>query len=240
MTETTLQRAALPRRRGGPTGYEYEDGICRPLRPFQKPLSVLLVVYVASCALFGLTALYWFVDNRFFDAEALAYTDPEGEEALILALGIFSLMAIAERLLMFTCAFLVGRFTFRAMKNIYTVRSPVPDMSPIGTVLWYLVPFANFVKPSQGVYEIYQGSFEEVGLPVKNGVVSKWWAAWIISLVAGMVSNFSYASSAVVFGAVIIWVIAAAIAAFLLRGIINEVAEVQEAMIVGGRVSAFD
>lgn len=240
MTETTLQPAALSRRRGGPTGYEYENGVCRPLHPFQKPLSVLLVLYVVACALLGLAALYWIVDHRFFDAEALAYADPEGEEALILALGIFSLVALAERLLMFTCAFLVGRFTFRAMKNIYTVRSPVPDMSPIGTVLWYLVPFANFVKPSQGVHEIYQGSFEEAGLPVKNGAVSKWWAAWIISVIAGMVSNFSYASSAVVFGAVIIWVIAAAIAAVLLRGIINEVTEAQEAMIVGGRVSAFD
>lgn len=240
MSESTVQASAPVRRRGGPTGYEYESGICRPLNGFARPLSVLLVIYVVVCGVFVLATSYWLIDPRMFDAEPLVQDNSPENERLFLALGIFSLVAIAERLLMFTCAFFVGRFTYRAMKNLYTVRSPLPDMSPIGTVLWYFVPFANLVKPSQGVHEIYTGSFGEAGLPVKAGVISRWWGAWVVGLISGAVSNFSFASTEVVFAGVMISVVSGAIAALLLRGIIRDIAEAQEAMIVGGRVSAFD
>jgi hypothetical protein len=240
MSESTMQASARVRRRGGPTGYEYESGICRPLRGFQQPLSVLLIIYVVVCGVLVIATSYWLVDPRMFEAEPLVQDNSPENERLFLALGIFSLVAIAERLLMFTCAFFVGRFTYRAMKNLYTVRSPVPDMSPIGTVLWYFVPFANLVKPSQGVHEIYTGSYEEAGLPVKSGMVSRWWGAWVVGLIAGVVSNSRFSSTEVVFGAVMISVVSGAIAALLLRGIIRDIAEAQEAMIMGGRVSAFD
>jgi hypothetical protein len=240
MSEVTMQASAPVRRRGGPTGYEYGSGVCRPLSGFARPLSVLLVIYVVVCGLFVLATSYWLIDPRMFEAEPLVQGNSPEDERLFLALGIFSLVAIAERLLMFTCAFFVGRFTYRAMKNLYTVRSPVPDMSPIGTVLWYLVPFANLVKPSQGVYEIYAGSFEEAGLPAKTGVVSRWWGVWVVGLISGAISNFSFVSTEVVFGAVMVSVVSGAIAALLLRGIIHDIAEAQEAMIMGGRVSAFD
>lgn len=240
MTESTMQVAAPLRRRGGPTGYEYENGICRPLRAFEQALSVLLVIYVLCCGLLLLATSYWLIDPRIFGTQELVDDGSSDIQRLFLASAVFSLLALAERLLMFICAITVARFTYRAMKNLYTVRSPVPDMSPIGTVLWYFVPFANFVKPSQGVHEIYSGSFEEAGMPVKSGVVSKWWAAWIVSVLASIVSNSSFAASGVVYAGVMISVLSSAIAALLLRGIVQEVAQAQEAMVVGGRVTAFD
>lgn len=240
MTSATDNGGQVLRRRSGPSGYEYADRLCRPLGGLRKALSVLLPLYVIWKAVMLLVTLFWLADPRMFDAGALETLYAEEEPLLSMVLGIYALTAIGERLLFFICAFFVGRFTYRAMKNLYTARNRWPEMSPLGTVLWYFVPFANLVKPPQGLHEIYKGSLEEAGLAFPDGRISKWWAAWLVSVVAGALSNMSFASSAVVFVSVVIFTVSGALAAWWLRGIVNEIAETQEVMMTGGRASVFD
>ena len=48
--------------------------------------------------------------------------------------------AVIQTVLFWFCVVLVGRVTFRAMKNLYTVGSKFPEMSPGWAVGWYFIP----------------------------------------------------------------------------------------------------
>lgn len=240
MTQTAYAQGGEVRRRSGPSGYEHSDGQCRTLRPFSRPLDILLPGYVVVSGLFILAVLFGAFDHRVFLADNLSGLSFETDRFLTLMVWAFILLTLLERLAFYVCAFFVARLTYRAMKNLYTVRSIVPDMSPVGTFLWYGVPFANLVKPSQGMHEIYKGSLYEAGTPAPDGRVSRWWAAWLVSIIASLVAGFSGLPLEIGIASMLVSLVAGIVAALLLRNLVREIAEAQQAMLLGGKASVFD
>jgi hypothetical protein len=219
--------------------HAHRDGACRSVGAFSKPLSVLLIVYALAAFVTMLLSAYAFADPRLFDEEALAAADPEADRVLILVAVAFFLSVLVERALFFTCAFFVARFTFRSMKNLYTVGSRVPEHSPAATIYWYIVPFANFVVPASVMSQLYQGSVKAVGKRPVSDMIQYWWTAWVIALVAGVVSGNRYMTLDIASAAVVIGMGASALAALFLRRLIRLIADAQHVLMQSASVEVF-
>ncbi len=239
LSELDLSSAEAPRRLLKKSEYAYPDGVCRRIEGFSKPLSILLIVYALVAGVLTLLASYGLADPRMFDETAIATADIETEGILFLVVSVFFLLAIAERVLFFTCAFFVGRFTFRAMKNLYTVGSVVPDKSPSATIYWYIVPFANFVVPASAMSEIYRGSIEETGQIHTSSLVSYWWTAWLVSLFGSIVANSRFTPIEVLGPAIVIGMGFSLVAALLLRQLIRRIASAQQVILHSGAAQVF-
>ncbi|KCZ91664.1 hypothetical protein HJO_11122 [Hyphomonas johnsonii MHS-2] len=151
-------------------------------------MAVLLPIYALVSVLLAACIAYSFLDARMMDPYAIEDATEEDWLLLVIASSVF-LLYVAERVLLVICAFTVGRFTYRAMRNLYTVRSAVPDMSPASTVYWYFVPFANFIMPANAMSEIHHGSIAETGSLNTSSLVSWWWSAWLAFNILSSVSN---------------------------------------------------
>ena len=96
-------------------------------------------------------------------------------------LGI-SAIGIALIVTFFGAAFMVARFTFRAMRNLHTVGSKHADMSPGWAVGWYFIPFANLFKPAQGMSQIVHGTRHAIGdVNDTNSGIPLWWTCWLMT-----------------------------------------------------------
>ena len=84
----------------------------------------------------------------------------------------------------------VAVFTFRAMRNLHRWDEPSAQMSAGWAVGWYVVPFANLIKPLDGMGQIVEGSFKQAGkTAVDTPGLGLWWGTWIIGQIIGNVSN---------------------------------------------------
>lgn len=239
MTALDVQGAAGPPRRQSGSEYAYHEGRPRRLGGFSKPLGVLLILYIiAALAVAGLAA-YGFVDPRLLDPDALEMADMEADGLLLTVASLFFLTTLIERAIFFVCVFLVCRFSYRAMRNLYTVRSAIPDMSPAATVYWYFVPFASWFMPPSGMSEILKGSLAEAGLADKGGAVSRWWGCWIISILAATIANFSFVPPEFTYPAIIVAMVFSALAAFLLGQLVTTIAEAQLFLLNADAASQF-
>ncbi len=239
MTDTNLTTAFPPQRLSRKSEHAYPDGQCRRLEGFAKPLSVLLLIYALVAAGIGMLSAYGLIDARMLDEQAISNVDPDVDPVPLLMASAFFFLAIAERILFFTCAFLVGRFTFRAMKNLYTVGSVIPDKSPAATIYWYFVPFANFFAPSSAMSEIHRGSLEEAGQVNRSEIVKLWWSAWIVSLIASSVTNSTLTPLGVLYPALVVAMLSTALAALFLRTLIQRITRAQQAIMQTGAANVF-
>lgn len=230
---------ALPTRLSTISPHTYPDRICRRLEGFSKPLSVLLIIYPIVAVLAAMSASYGIMDPRMFSEEAIGSANVDTDGTMILVAVVFSLFAVLERVVFFICVFLVGRFTYRAMRNLYTVGSAVPVQSPAGSVYWYAVPFANFAVPASAMSEIYKGSIEETGRVHTSKLVSYWWTAWLLSLAAAIVSNSQFTPIEVLGAAVAISMLFSALAALALRLLIQRIATAQQVILQTGAAQVF-
>lgn len=200
---------------------------------------MLLIVYAILTGILCLLAAYSIGDPRMFDGEFLENADFDADGALLLLVSGFFLLAIVERVLFFTCVFFVSRFTYRAMRNLYTVGSTVPDVSPSGTIYWYFVPFANFVVPASAMYQLYKGSVEEAGQVHRSGLVSWWWTAWLLSLLASVVSNSQFTPTYVLGPAIASGMLLSGLAALLLRQLISRITTAQQGIMQSSAAQVF-
>jgi hypothetical protein len=229
---------AVPRLKTG-SEYAYEDGQCRPLAGLARPLHVFLVIYAVVAGLLAAMSAYGIYDPRVLDEDVLSVVDPEEDAALLLFASAFFLVALAERALFFVCVFLVCRFSYRAMKNLYTVRSALPDMSPGAAVYWYFVPIAFWFMPVQGMSQIYHGSIAETGSPDNSRLVSYWWTAWVLSVIGSTVANSSLAPLEVTYPALMIAMAFSVVAALLLRRLVGRITEAQQSILHTGAAQVF-
>lgn len=193
----------------------------------------LAALATAACAAYGI------FDPRLGDEEALTYANPDEDTLLLLVAFLFFIAFLAERVFFFTCVFLVCRFTFRAMKNLYTAGSRTPEMSPTGAVLWYFVPFANLVLPSLGMSQIHHASIEETGRLNQSRLVSWWWATWILAIVATVISNNPLLPAEALFPVSTIALLLSATAAILLRRLVLRIADAQKTIAQTGAAEVF-
>lgn len=144
------------------------------------------------------------------------------------------------------CVIFVGRVTFRAMKNLHTIGSKFPEMSPGWSVGWYFIPFANLWQPAKGMSQIYNGTYHAVGeaLPT-GGRLPLWWTCWLITNITANLSlriggfdsggigivSFSFDAISSLFGCLCAWA--------LIR-LINPIAERQELLKHGKVAHVFD
>lgn len=239
MTSLASSETQSPPRLKNGSEYAYEDGQCRRLGAFAKPLNVLLVIYAAVALLLGAMSAYGMYDPGVLDEDVLSIADPEEDGALLLFASVFFLVAMAERVIFFICVFLVCRFSYRAMKNLYTVRSGVPEMSPGASVYWYFVPIAFWFMPALGMSQIYHASIAETGRAGRSRLVSFWWAAWILSLVASGVANSSLTPLEAIYPALLIAMVLSATAALCLRLLVVRIADAQQSILHNAAAQVF-
>jgi len=229
---------AVPRLKTG-SEYAYEDGQCRRLAGLAAPLRVFLAIYVGVAGLLAVLSAFGMYDPRVLDEDALSLADPEADAGLLLFAAAFFFVALAERVVFFICVFLVCRFSYRAMKNLYTVRSALPDMSPGATVYWYFVPIAFWFMPVQGMSQIYHGSMAETGRPGASGLVSYWWTAWVLSVIGSTVANSSLAPLSVTYPALTAAMVFSVIAALCLHRLVGRITEAQKSILQSGAAQVF-
>ena len=236
--EATIGSDYMPKRLSRPSEYAYEDG-CRPLGKFAGVLSVTLLVYAIVSVLLALALSYTFVDARMLDE--YAFEDATDDDyLLIIASSLVFLLYVAERALFIICAFTVARFTYRAMRNLYTVRSTVPDMSPGATVYWYFVPIATWFLPAKGMSEIHQGSIEETGALNTSNLVSWWWGTWLVMSILSFISNFMGRTDPIMSIAVgIVSIVLGAVSAFFLRKLVRRIRTAQDQFSQGNLAETF-
>lgn len=63
------------------------------------------------------------------------------------------------------------------------------EFSPASRIWWFAVPFANFVKPFQGMRELWNASHGNSDYTQGSGLVATWWALWLGSRLSRLVAN---------------------------------------------------
>jgi hypothetical protein len=73
----------------------------------------------------------------------------------------------------------------RSQANLHAARLRELEYTPGWAVGWWLIPFANFVKPFQTVRELWKASGGEAHWRqvATWSLIGWWWAAWIVGLV---------------------------------------------------------
>jgi hypothetical protein len=83
------------------------------------------------------------------------------------------------------CIVLWGLWVVRAAHNARALDPSTPRRYTPGWAFgWYFVPFLNLVRPFQAMREIWAASG-----PSGDGLLSAWWAMWILSNLAGNVAS---------------------------------------------------
>ncbi|MEZ6000175.1 DUF4328 domain-containing protein [Hyphomonas sp.] len=229
-----------PKRMTTKSRYAYDDEVCRPVGPFESPLRIMLLIYAILAGVRALVLSYGIFDPRMMMAEEIETGDTSSLIAGIASLAYLGLYLIGM-LLFCACAFLVGRFTYRAMRNLYTVRSTTPEISPIGTILWYLVPFANLVMPANAMSQIHHGSIEETGSINVSNLVSWWWGAWLTGNILTNIGSFVLPNAIQAgIGLTVVAILLNAAAALTLRKLLHRIRTAQDSFTIRGLADAFD
>jgi hypothetical protein len=136
---------------------------------------ICLWIYLACDTAFGLATLFSYVTNP----------DPDPLE-----LGIADLIGLADFVTVIVCFVVVGCWIYRVSANAHVISDDM-TISPGWAVGWYFVPFANLVKPYQGMKEAWMAShFRDNwhGEPTP-ALLGWWWGLW---LVTSIMSNISF------------------------------------------------
>ena len=95
----------------------------------------------------------------------------------------FSLVHLnGSSLAMMVMAFI---WIYRANQNCRYLGARNLSQSPKWTILWWIVPIANFWKPYSGIKEIWkssvtQNNWKEINTPI---IIKVWWTTFILSIV---------------------------------------------------------
>jgi Domain of unknown function (DUF4328) len=136
---------------------------------------------------------------------------------------------------------LIGRFTYRAMKNLHTVGSRTAKMAPIWTIGWHFVPIANIFQPAIGMSQIYHGTHEAVGEQSRdNSPIPLWWIAYLVVNFPVALAIGIDAEPPLYFALAFATLVLSIIAGVTLIRIIRRVSERQEMLLHGGAVTVFD
>jgi len=171
---------------------------------------------------------------------------PFSQEQLVMIDYFIIAMGLIHTALFWMTVMFVARVTYRAMRNLHTIGSKFPEMSPAWAVGWYFIPIANLWQPAKGMSQIYNGTFAAVGETVPGeSRIAIWWTCWLLGNIIANVAirisgfdnmgagipSFSFDIASSVFGALSAWA--------LIR-LIRPIAEKQELLKHGGVARVFD
>jgi hypothetical protein len=161
---------------GEPMEGEYRDAgrLARAVR-------IWTLLWMASQVLFGLASAYEVsVISTLPPDTGFTFTSSPPEMAgSDMATGATGLATV---ILFWVSGILILRWIHRSNANAQTFVEGM-DISPGWNVGWFFVPFANLMKPFQGVREAWQASqgspsWRDVPVP---GFMRWWWAFWLLT-----------------------------------------------------------
>ena len=154
--------------------HSYPDGRTRPVGMFARAARIILIVWCVEVALQGVMVAGFLLAPASLPG---VFYEIGGDPRLNVAV-------LSDWLILLTglAAFvMVGRFTYRAQKNLFTIGSPYAKMPPGWTVGWYFIPLASLWQPVLGMSQIYRGSQAAVGEKAGAGaLIPVWWGAWLV------------------------------------------------------------
>jgi hypothetical protein len=126
----------------------------------------------------------------------------------------------------------------RSQGNLHAAGLRELEYTPGWTVGWWLIPFANLVKPFQTVRELWKASGgDENWRQVKTwSLIGWWWVAWIAAVVLGRVATAVFDGAATIDTLIsgsrlfVAYEVALFIAAVLAIAIVRAVIERQEGL----------
>ena len=103
---------------------------------------------------------------------------------------LIGFITLTQLVLFWACAIVVGRCTYRAMRNLYTIGSKHAEMAPGWTVGWYFIPIASLFKPAEGMSQIVHGTRHAIGnLKSTHSGIPLWWTCWILTNITQTISG---------------------------------------------------
>lgn len=78
-----------------------------------------------------------------------------------------------------------GRWIYVAGRNLVEAGFEDLEFTPAARIWWYAVPFANLVKPFQGMRELWNASRGTTPYDLNDGLIGTWWALWLINSLTG-------------------------------------------------------
>ncbi|MEO1188368.1 MAG: DUF4328 domain-containing protein [Pseudomonadota bacterium] len=151
-------------------------------------------------------------------------------------LGSFLYLAATIIAFFFSC-----RFTYRAMRNLHTIHSPVAQISPGWSVGYYFIPFANLVMPANAMSQVYHGTYQAVGEQSRQASpIPIWWTCWLLSGVGESIADRSGMTGLTAFAFYVSSGLLGIAAAVSLWRMSARVAVRQEQFQIGGVAHVFD
>lgn len=214
--------------------YAYPNGKPRDVGAFARYARIALLAWCLQLGLQGaMVAGYFFAPGSMPEV----FYEIGGDENL--NLGVISDWLIF--LTGITAFVLVGRFTYRAQKNLFTVGSPIATMAPGWTIGWYFIPILALWQPFRGMSEIYRGSHAAVGEKhVSLTPLYVWWGAWLSMNVPDWFVLMWPDSRMMQFGLLMASSALGALAALALTRVLARVAACQDMLSRGGVAKVFD
>lgn len=106
--------------------------------------------------------------------------------------GAADLASIPAALALFACFILVGRWIYRTNANAHLLSDDM-TITPGWSIGWFFVPFANLVKPYEGVKETWWASHVAAGLheDADTALLPWWWGLWLLTNILSNVVVYS-------------------------------------------------
>lgn len=163
------------------------------------------------------------------DLTGLAFAGDESDVALMMTGGL----GLVQFFSFVLAAIAVCVWMHCAASNLRAFGNPYLNFTPGGSVGWWFVPFANFVKPFQAMSEIVRAS-DPAGLGQgfasdPTALLGFWWATWIGSNVIANVSmriDDAEVSSTVSLLSSLLWTVAGVLLIMIMRRVTAHQAEV--------------
>ncbi len=178
LTETTV--LSPPPSKAVKRPYEVSAGTAKPLAGMVGHAQVAVIAFslVSAVAVVSDLASISFIDQTFSGY----FEDASELDRRASAVDAFSQYAgIAYSLALAWSAIVVGRWTYRAMKNLREMGLET-TVSPGWAVGWYFIPIALLWMPFRGMAQIWRGSVH--GAPLGDSrlpaLMRVWWACWLV------------------------------------------------------------
>ena len=238
--ETTASSDEIPSKETGDSpsyatpskSHAYPDGP-RSALGLYKAMRFGLLAYLATEVLWQILLAAYLVFPEYLPAFMFQQSDDD--------LNILDSAGVVYLLACVVAFFFACRFTYRAMRNLHTIGSPVARISPTWSVGAYFVPIANFFVPANAMSQIYHGTHEANGEKSRHASpIPIWWSCWLLASVVETIADRSGLLGAGGFAIYAAAGLLNAIAAISLLRMGRTIAEKQELLKHGGVAHVFD
>lgn len=93
-----------------------------------------------------------------------------------------------------------GRWIYIAGRNLVDCGLADLQFSPASRIWWFAVPFANLIKPVEGIRELWNASHGETNYSANHWLITSWWILWLANgVLVLLVGRFGWEGAYVLF-----------------------------------------